>query len=165
MKLRNQFTNSEFLPEFFDEAIIGVDCITESIIYDWKHVGFIVYRSRCILDIIYAGSHFIHSINELKEEELKGKVRPSIIMLTTQLEYWNKRLYHQNLLSPAQISKKKKKAKVEKPPKEFDYYNSDRPEDDILTEIAEEALEWELFQQEVSNPTCSEYISASESTI
>ncbi len=166
MKLRNQFPKSYFLDDVFDEAIVAVDCITESIMYDWKQVGYLCSRSRSSDDILFYASHLIHWINELTAEELQGKVRPTIIMLTTQLEYWSKRLYHQDFLSPAQISKKKKKKiKVEEPPTEFDYYNSDLPEDDILTEMAEAALEWELSQLEVSNPACPEDNSVAESRI
>jgi len=97
VNLRNQFPNSYFLHEGYDEAIVAVDCITESIIYDSMHVGVLYIdheenNHADLGDMIYGGAKLINWMNALTSEELSGKVKPSLILQNHHMKFWDKRL-------------------------------------------------------------------------
>lgn len=98
--LREQFPNSYFFPDVYDGAIIGVDIATESIIYEWMHIGYL-WVLHCegsyagFKDRVYGGSKMILWAQRLSEEDLQGQVRPSVMMANRDISEWDQKWFWQ----------------------------------------------------------------------
>lgn len=94
VELREKFPNSYFLSNIYDDAIIGVNLLTESIIYDldWvgmNHVHHIEGSSSDLGDRLECGGIVTNWMKNLTHEELEGKVPPTVILPDENLEHWN----------------------------------------------------------------------------
>jgi len=92
-KLRRRTPNSYFLPDCYDEAICGVNPITESIIYNWTHLGSLYVchtegNHAYLRDRIECGHIMVKWVEELTSEELDGKVPPTVMVDDDDLKYW-----------------------------------------------------------------------------
>jgi hypothetical protein len=95
-ELRAKFPNSYFYQICYDDAIIGVNPITQSITYDWIRFGelrimFVEWIYPSYKDVMYGAQSVMSWTEELSPEELNGKVAPSLVLLDNDhLEkYWD----------------------------------------------------------------------------
>ena len=93
-ELREMFGNSYFFPICYDGAIVGVNPLTQSITYDYMKLGylrvlFVEYTYPDYADTMYGCEKMVEWINELTEEELEGKVKPTLCLREFDNEYWN----------------------------------------------------------------------------
>ena len=96
--LRGRFPNSYFLHEVFDDAIAAVDVHTGSIIYEWMHLGHLRILNSAdpswgdLGDRIWGAVDMSKYLEGITDEELQGKVRPSIVITDDDyLKYWDDR--------------------------------------------------------------------------
>lgn len=93
-ELREKFPNSYFLSVTYDDAIWGVNPITQSIIYDTMVLGFLhvwhVEGSYPDLgDRIECASIIINRVEGLTADELDGKVKPSFLFSDKDIEHFD----------------------------------------------------------------------------
>lgn len=93
-ELREKFPNSYFLSVTYDDAIWGVNPITQSIIYDTMVLGFLhvwhVEGSYPDLgDRIECASIIINRVERLTSEELDGRVKPSFLFIDQDIEHFD----------------------------------------------------------------------------
>lgn len=92
-KLREKFPNSYFYQICYDHAIIGVNPITQSIIYDCMCFGklrvmFCEWTCPDYGDTMYGATDIIKWNKELTPEELQGKIAPTLLLWDN--EHFNK---------------------------------------------------------------------------
>lgn len=92
-KLREMFPNSFFFPICYDNAIIGVNPLTESVIYDYWSLGyyrilFVEWTYPDYGDTLYGGERMISWIKNLNQEKTEGKVPPTLCLLEMDKEKW-----------------------------------------------------------------------------
>lgn len=97
-ELRKQFPDSYFLPDGYDDAICGINCITGGVIYDWMHLGFMRILNSAepsygdLGDRIWGAVNMTEHLEKLTDEDLQGKVRPSILISERDYcRYWDDR--------------------------------------------------------------------------
>lgn len=93
-ELRNEFPNSFFYDDIYDDSIIGVNLITQSVTYDLAllgacHTVHIEGISEGLGDCLECGGIVTDRINNLTPEEINGKVSPNVIMLKNHIEHWS----------------------------------------------------------------------------
>lgn len=95
-KFRKMFVDSYFLPTCYDDAIVGVDFLTGSIIYDYLRLGDlrVKYLSDGESDLnyddfLYGCRNMKEWIEDLTEEETGGKIRPTLCLYVKDKKYWN----------------------------------------------------------------------------
>ena len=93
-ELREMFKNSYFFPICYDDAIIGVNPMTESVIYDYWSIAF--YRLLFVewiypdyADTLYGGERMIRWIENLTVEKTEGKVKPTLCLLEMDKKKWD----------------------------------------------------------------------------
>jgi len=96
--LRLKLPNSYFLNFAFDDAIVGVNVHTGSIIYEWMYTGYLRYLRvpdgifGDLGDRICGAMEMSRYIEGMTEEKLQGKVRPTILIQDEDyLKYWDDR--------------------------------------------------------------------------
>ena len=93
-EMRENNKNSYFFPICYDDAIIGVNPMTESIIYDYMRIGrlrvmFVEWTYPDYADTLYGGERMVQWIEELSNEESEGKVPPTLCLKEVHLDYWD----------------------------------------------------------------------------
>jgi len=92
-ELREMFGNSYFFPKCYDDAIVGVNPVTQSITYDYMILGyyrvlFVEFTYPDYADRMYGCEKMVEWINHLTEEDTKGKVKPSLCLYEPDKKYW-----------------------------------------------------------------------------
>lgn len=93
IEMREIFKNSYFFPICYDDAIDGVNPMTQSIIYNYMRLGqlriiFVEWHSPDLGDTLYGGESMVRWIENLTDEETEGKVPPSLCLYKSNIEYW-----------------------------------------------------------------------------
>jgi hypothetical protein len=96
--LRSRFPNSYFLEEVFDDAIVGIDVHTGSIIYEWMYLGHLRILNSAdpswgdLGDRIWGAVDMSKYLEEKTDNDFQGKIRPSIVITDEDyLSYWDDR--------------------------------------------------------------------------
>jgi hypothetical protein len=93
-ELREMFKDSYFFPYCFDDAIIGVNPLTQSINYSYVRLGWLrilfgEYTRADYCDTLYGANKMVQWINALTLEETNGKVKPTLCLLEDETTCWN----------------------------------------------------------------------------
>lgn len=90
--LRDKFPNSHFFPICYDNAIIGINPVTQSVIYDCMEYGYLYimfceWSSPKYKDVMYGSTDVIRW---LPNHNFKDKVPPTLILLDNEQfnKYW-----------------------------------------------------------------------------
>jgi hypothetical protein len=92
-KMRGLFQSSYFFPICYDDAIVGVNALTQSIIYDYMRIGylrilFVEWNFPDYGDTMYGCGQMAEWVEKLTLEELEGKVPPTLCLNERHKESW-----------------------------------------------------------------------------
>ncbi|HOU02819.1 MAG TPA: hypothetical protein PLL94_06560 [Bacteroidales bacterium] len=95
-RLRDKFPNSFFYQICYDDAICGVNPITQSIIYDCMRFGqlkimFCEWSYPDYGDVMSGATDIIRWVKEITPGKLQGKVPPTLILIDDNffMKYWD----------------------------------------------------------------------------